>query len=869
MEVIITHVNADFDGLSSMVAAKKLNPEAVMVLPAGSEKSVKTYISLHKDKLEIVTKLKNIEIDKIKKLIIVDTKSPYRIGEFKNILSNPDLKIEIYDHHPETEDDIKGERILSTTKVGATVTILIQYLKSRDIQITADEATLFAIGLYEETGSFSFTSTTPEDMKACAYLLEKGASLNVVMDYIKNELSNEQTELLDELLKNIETTFVYGIPISISTAVLSEYVPDLAVVAHRLKDMGNLDVLFILVQVGNKIYIVTRSRLEEVDVSKIVSEFGGGGHPTAASGIVQDVSIKDCRERLLKICFSKVRPTLKAKDIMSSPVITILSETIVEEARKILLRFNLNTLPVLENGKLNGIVTRNDLDKTIQHGYSRSEVKKYMSRDVVFVSPDASLSQIQKKMAEHDIGRVPVIDSGKIVGIITREDLLTKGKSDNIDRATQLEKAHAKVSNVATLLTEVLPPKILKLIDIAGHIAVDNGFTAYIAGGFVRDLLLKFENFDVDIVIEGDGIVFAEKFADHLSADLKKHRKFGTAIVNLADGIKIDIATARTEFYKYPGSMPEVEYSSIKYDLYRRDFTINAMAININPDNFGELMDYFSGQRDLRNKLIRVLYNMSFIEDPTRIFRAIKFEQRYGFKIEKNTEHFLKNAVELELIDKLAGQRIQDELIQILSEDEPLKALHRMAEFNVLKILSPNIKLDENLEGLFNELFNSFSVELLFIKEKIDRWLICFLVLIDQLSIDEVRTICNRLKFKSSSVEKIITGKELTNKIIVNLDKGHDLQQSYIYKELHNVPIEVVLFILTKSKSKKVKKRIHQYISQMRSVKPIITGEHLKELGMIPGPKFKEILSELLYAILDGKVKNIDEEKNFVRSKNN
>ena len=867
MEVIITHVNADFDGLSSMVAAKKLNPEAIMVLPGGSEKSVKTYIALNKEKLEIVTKLKNIEMDKIKKLIIVDTKSVRRIGEFKNILNNPDLKVEIYDHHPESEDDIKGERILSASKVGATITILIQYLKSKEIPMTPDEATLFAIGLHEETGSFSFTTTTPEDMKACAYLLEKGADLNVVLDYIGNELSEAQKELSDELLKNIETTFIYGIPISIATASVREYISDLAVVAHKLKDMGNIDILFVLVKVENKTYIVARSKLEEVDVSKIMIEFGGGGHPTAASCVIENISIKDAKNKLLKVLFEAVKPTLKAKDIMNSPVIAISPETTVEEARKILLRFNLSTLPVIEHERVAGLVTRSDLDKTVQHGYSHSAIKGYMSRDVIFVGPDASLSEVQKKMAEHDIGRIPVVDNGKIVGIITRKDLLTKGKNEGLNRATQLDKASPNISNVNVLLNEILPSGVLKLIDTAGRIAKENGFVAFLAGGFVRDLLLNFENYDVDIVIEGDGIIFAEKFAENLGVDVKKYKKFGTAVINLPDGIKIDIATARTEFYRFPGSIPEVEYSSIKYDLYRRDFTINAMAVNINPDNFGDLIDYFGGQRDLNGKLIRVLYNMSFVEDPTRIFRAIRFEQRYGFKIEKNTEHFLKNAVELELINKLAGQRIQDELVQILSEDEPLKALRRMAEFNVLRILSPDIKLDENMEGLFAELFNSFAVELLFIKERIERWIVCFLVLVDQLPVDEVRSICSGLKFKASAVEKIITGKELTNKKIVDLDKTHNIQQSYIYKELHDLPMEVVLFILTKAKSKRVKQKIHQYISQMMYIKPSITGEYLKNLGLKPGPRFREILNELLYAILDGKVKNIDEETNFVKSK--
>src|SRR3989475_5291242 len=220
-----------------------------------------------------------------------------------------------------------------------------------------------------------------------------------------------------------------------------------------------------------------------------------------------------------------------------------------------------------------------------------------------------------------------------------------------------------------------------------GRLADDIGMPAYLVGGLVRDLLLGHKNLDVDLTVEGDGMTFARRLADQHGAGLKIFDRFATALVVFPDGFKLDVATARRESYAHPTALPTVRPSSIKDDLYRRDFTINALAIRLNVSRFGELVDFYGGLRDLEHKVIRVLHSRSFVDDPTRVFRAIRFEQRFGFRIEKHTLTLLKEAAASDLVHRLSGPRLRNEVMRLLSEQAPIRTIRRMAEFDLLRFL--------------------------------------------------------------------------------------------------------------------------------------------------------------------------------------
>ena len=259
-------------------------------------------------------------------------------------------------------------------------------------------------------------------------------------------------------------------------------------------------------------------------------------------------------------------------------------------------------------------------------------------------------------------------------------------------------------------------------------------------GGFVRDLFIRQDNLDVDLVIEGDGIAFARTFAARYGARARVFQKFKTAVIIFPDDFKIDVATARTEYYDSPGALPIVEYSSIKMDLYRRDFTINTLAVNLNPEEFGMLLDFFGAHRDLKERCISVLHNLSFVEDPTRVFRAIRFEQRFGFRISKLTINLIHNAVKNNFFDRLSGVRLFHELELILHEENPIPAIARLAELDLLKAIHPRLWFDEGTRNMLERVQAVLSwMDLSYLEEKYERWLVYFLGLVEPLNTDEIK----------------------------------------------------------------------------------------------------------------------------------
>ena len=871
MEVIISHQSTDFDSLAAMVAAKKIYKDALLVFTGAVEKNVRKFISVYGDLIEI-TPLKQIKIVDITRLIIVDTRIRRRIGLFANVLKKRDLEIHIYDHHPATSDDIKGD-LNVIEEVGATTTIILKKLKEMKLEITSIEATLFALGIYEDTGSLTFSTTTIDDINSISYLFEKGIKLKVVANFINIGLSLSQKKLLNQLLLSSKEIFCKGIRINMTKAVIKNYVEGLALLTHRLIEIENSDVFFTIVKMAERIYIVGRSRINSVDVDEILKELGGGGHFQAASAVVKNLSLDELEKKLIKILERKVKVGIVTKDIMSSPVKTVNTSTSIEETKKILLRYGHNGIPVVEEGKLKGIITMQEVNKAKQHGLGKELVSKYMSNQIVSVKLNTPLTEIQELMINYDIGRILVIDKeDKLVGIITRTDLIRnlygegnipkRSFSTYIETSSKIERKKQK-----ELIKKIFPKRVQNILNIIGETGDRLNYPVFMVGGVVRDLFLGIENYDIDIVVEGDGIKFARELSRDLKGRIKSHEKFGTAVVILADGFKIDIATARREFYEYPAALPKVELSSIRKDLYRRDFTINAMAIQLNQKYFGKLIDFFGGQKDLQLGIIRVLYNLSFVEDPARIIRAIRFEQRYNFKMDKSTEDFLKKAIDDKLLSRLRKKRVAEELILILQEKNPLKSLKRMEELGALKYIIPEVELNEDTVGRLNRVKDNHDFWIRNMPdEKVQLWMIYLCSLIKNIEKNQVEKIFKKLIFKQKSLNNI-------NYIYTNLDQiikyilpKNKISPSNIYIKLKGLSNEILFLAMTESRDDIAKNRIVKYFKKYKNESVYISGKELKKLHIKPGPIYSQILGKLLYAQLDGEVKNKEDEVKFVKN---
>lgn len=877
MDVIATHVNADFDCLGSMIAAKKLYPDAVLVFPGGQERGLRDFLLQSTLYAYDVKGIRDIRLEEISRLILVDVRSAARIGHLSGILNRPGLKIHIYDHHPEDEYTIRGETEY-IRNVGATTTIMTQLFIERGIVPTPDEATMMMLGLYEDTGHLLFTGTTPQDFQAAAFLLEKGASLNVVADFLVREMTPEQVSLLNELLKSCQKICIGGVEVAIASASVDTYLGDISSLIHRLKDIENLDVLIAAIRMEDRIFMIGRSRLAEVHVGELFQEFGGGGHAFAASATVRDLPLVQLLARLENILPRYVRSRFEAGDLMSHPVKTLTADATVGSARELMTRFDFNAVPVLDRaGRVIGIITRQVAEKAVYHKLARMTVGEVMNSDFETVSPDASFEELQKGIIEHNQRCVPVVDKGQLVGVVTRTDLLRHMLGDRQEQARnssadQLHNLQLKRKSVRRLIESRLPDYVRNLLNQLSEVAEEVGIRAYLVGGFVRDLLLRQENLDIDIVVEGDGIHFARAFSKTVACRVRTHEKFGTAVIIFPDGFKVDVASARLEYYDSPAALPSIEHASIKHDLYRRDFTINTLTISLNRDNFGQLLDFYGGQRDIKDRSIRVLHNLSFIEDPTRLFRAVRFEQRLGFRIGRQTERLMRSAVRMKLVKRVGGKRIMNELIHILDEPRVIAALDRLNQFDLLQFLDAHLVFDENTKKMLLASERACSwFDFLYTGEDYRRWLVYLLCLFDRLTEKGIVRIISWLGIHPKDQELFLFQRKKAIPLLRTLKQRKNGQikprRSEIFHWFEGYSLEMLIYMMARSEKDNLRQWISLYVTELRKIHIELNGQDLIALGLKPGRGFQRIFRALLNARINGTIETRADEIRLVRER--
>jgi tRNA nucleotidyltransferase (CCA-adding enzyme) len=872
MDVIATHSNADFDGLASMVAARKLFPEAKLVLPAGAQEALRNFLAVHDLDL---TKLKDIDLSQVTRIVLVDTQEPDRIGTLKSCIENPAVEVVVFDHHIEPHSSCAGRSKQSVIEsVGATTTLLVEQLRRRHIPVTPFEATVMALGLYEETGSFVFASTTSRDFEAGALLAAAGADLNMVADTLLRPLDADAVALLNDFLEHSEVHYLEGRKVLVATSTVDRCRGEAAGVVHRLAELQAVDAVIVTVMMADRVEVIGRSRRPEIDVGWIAREFGGGGHAVAAAATVKGQTLAEVKEKVVRLLTTHYRPTLLAQDVMTRPVKAIEVDTSVTEAGQRMTAYGLNVFPILdEKDHYAGLVSRESIQKALFHRLGKLAVRDIMQTDAYVAQPDTSFHEIQTAMIERNQRFVPIIKGATIIGVITRTDLLRTLHDDvlRVARMRTIRPSEAKAEiggprrNVKGLLQSRLPKRVLTVLGEAGQLADRDHVPLYVVGGCVRDLLLGIENLDLDLVVEGDGIAFARTLGDRLHARVKVHERFGTAILVLPDGFKLDVATARTEYYEYPTALPTVEQGSIKKDLYRRDFTINALAVRLNGKGFGDVLDFYGGQRDLNEKVIRVLHGLSFVEDPTRVFRAIRFETRFGFHLGKDTAALIAGAVKMNLFQRLSGHRLLEELKLLFSEREPKQAIKRLAKFDLLRFIHPKLSWSDRLDRLLIALDEAVDwYRLLYLDRKMNVWLVYMMGLLELLPERAVKDLLKRFPFSEQEATRIKMARVGCHKMIRRLTSKRPLKPAEVYHLLSGLSDETLLLLMAKSKGETVKRQVSAFLTTYQQVKPILTGSDLKTMGLKPGPKFRQILDRLLDARLNGEVKTEAEERAIV-----
>lgn len=427
--------------------------------------------------------------------------------------------------------------------------------------------------------------------------------------------------------------------------------------------------------------------------------------------------------------------------------------------------------------------------------------------------------------------------------------------------------------NLRDLMRGRLPARIFSRLEDAGRLAQQSGVAAFVVGGLVRDLLLGRATIDADIAVEGDGMAFAGRLADRHRAALKIFERFTTAYVVFPDRMKFDIATTRAGQPARPGvgnegawSAPAGESCPIEQDLMRRDFTINALAIHLNTGRFGQLLDPSRGLRDLRGRAIRAVYDFSFIDDPTRVYRAVRFEQRFGFTIERRTLRLLKEAVANRLPHRLPGHRVKNELMLLLAEPDPARTIRRLSALNLLPPIHPALQLTPRLTALLAGLTNALEWwTRRFPDRKPDRPLVFFMALTDGLSAPAVHALMKRLVLPEGQAEKVRTVARRLEPILRRLRRSRPLTPSRTYRLLIGLPDEGLILLVAEAASTGVKRLLSAYLTTYQPTRLAISGKHLASMGLNAGPIYKAILDRVLDAKLNGTVTTPSEERELAQ----
>ncbi|MBW4484366.1 MAG: CBS domain-containing protein [Tildeniella torsiva UHER 1998/13D] len=916
MDLVLCHTTADFDTLGAAVGLARLQPGRRIVLTGGAHPTVQRFLALHRDEYPLLER-RAVDPSQISHLTLVDAQQRDRFGPAADWITQSEhrqVPIEIYDHHPTSAETVLAQES-TVAAVGAATTLVVESLQQAGIEPSLAEATVMALGIHVDTGSLLYEGATARDAAALAWLMAHGASLSIIADFVEPELSPTLQALLTEAMTALQVEAVGDHTLAWVLLKVGGYVPGLSGLAERLISLADADALLFgayypAKEAGNfnllepessdaplypqKLTLIGRARgrmSDRIDWGTVLTALGGGGHPAAAAASLTTEDSLATVQEVIEAVRSHWPPPPTARDLMSSPVRTIRPDTTIHEAQRILLRYGHSGLSVVDEGdRLIGIISRRDLDLALHHGFSHAPVKGYMATNVKTITPDTSLTEIEHLMVTYDIGRLPVLHQEALVGIVTRTDLLRhlhQGQPSPAIASALLEPPAAVTLRQA--LEASLAPVLQDILQQITLAAEERGWHLYLVGGAVRDLLICTDPAsaalpDLDLVVDGffsaaqvgAGVDLATVIKDKFpEVDLQVHGRFQTASLvwrkeldHPLAGLMVDIATARTEFYPYPAANPEVEASSIQQDLYRRDFTINALALRLTHPGAGQLLDYFGGLIDLRQGTIRVLHANSFIEDPTRIYRAVRFAVRLGFHLDAQTEGYIHHAMASGVYAQMQQQmrrapalqvRLKNELKYILEAPYWPSALALLDRMGALRCLHGDLAMTPALWQQLGRL--SRWSERFGWPELGPPWLLRLQGLLAAVSAAARSPLATDLQLPEPVIERLTRLDDWEHQWQSLL--ATDPTPSTLYTAFSKADTATHLLVSARH-PRQLGPALWRYLMQWAPTQPLIDGDRLKGLGYRPGPSFRPMLETLFAAQLDGAIATQAEAKAFL-----
>ncbi len=849
MLVITSHLNLDFDGFASANLLSLYYPDSVLVFPGSKEKKLRTFLSdteLIFAREQSLTDLS--ELTDITGIVVTDTSSKRRIGKLSAILEKlPRDSIILFDHHRTPSDMVEAGHIFQQ-ETGATTSIVVHFLKDMKVEIPVDYATLGLMGIYEDTDFLSFPSTTSIDADAVSWLLRQGADLNAVTVALKHPLSARQIKLFNQLVPVLERYKIKGRSLAVTQFITDQFEPDIASITHRLMELEDIRLFFCILQMENKTYLIARNLYDDIDLKKLFADFEGGGHKNIFTAIFKNKTVLEVRLELDRVLES-LPSFLRAKDIAQPPVAIVNWDEPLSSVFRSMNQLRVNSLPVRdEKGELTGVVTRQDVDYALLHEFEKLPVSHFTRFEVATVEPENDVEWIRDMFIEKNVKMVFLMENDEVTGIITRTSAFRN--------AVRISETRMKRISYAERLRKILPEDLLGILNTAGKIADERGVELYIVGGFVRDLLLRKPNEDLDFVVNKDGIKFAEILAAELNARCVAHEKFNTAVLIAQDGMRLDVATSRFEVYNKPGALPEITSATIFHDLYRRDFTINAMAIRLNRDGFGELIDYFGGRRDLKEGIIRILHSLSFIDDPTRMIRAIRFKHRLKFRIGKGTISLMKSAVSLDVVEKVSGHRFLKEIQTLLTTRNASIVLEDLEEIGGLRFFHENLKLDPFARNLAANVDSVVAWHRLLFRETIHEWLLYLFALLIHATTEQKLAVSKKLSLGKLLTRQVLRFRGCIRGLEIFFDRKGKARRSQVVEVLGGLEPEILLFALAYFEEEEIKRTISDFITSLKEFPFYVNGKEIIGRGIQSGPEIREILEETRRRIVDRDIRD-------------
>ncbi|MBN1874524.1 MAG: CBS domain-containing protein [Anaerolineae bacterium] len=884
MQIILTHENSDFDAIASLLGAHKLYPHARPVLPRRVNRNVQAFLALYGTEFPFVRPEMLPRGQHIQRVILVDTQSLTYVRGMRKVKD-----VLVIDHHTPPKVLAEGWHFQGEM-LGATTTLLVEAISSRLIPLSRAEATLLLAGIYEDTGALTYISTTARDLHAAAWLLDCGASLEIASEFLEHPLSSAQKAIYNDLLDHIETITLGGHTVIITWAISPPNTEEeISTLAHKLRDLLDPSALFILVEIGENTQLVARSTTNDINVADVAQHFGGRGHDRAAAALLRQRPVHEICAELRQIISDFVHPRVKVHDLMSRTVRTVQPDDTIASVAKRMLRTGHEGFPVVDmQERVVGLVTRNAVDRALQHKWDRQPVQRIMQVGEVVVSPEDSVERVRALMIESGWGQIPVVEveenaRPRVIGVVTRTDLIRM----------PLSAQEQQRQEIAHLLAQAFPVPLLTFIRQIGEYAAEEGHLIYFVGGLVRDMLLGQAIFDVDLVVEGDAIELGQALADTYGGEVRTYSRFGTVKWILPEGIwenqqagesanrqiseppplrsstnlpqYIDLVTARTEFYEHPTALPLVERSSIKQDLHRRDFTINTLAIRLDPQRWGELLDFYGGVEDLEQGIIRVLHSLSFVDDPTRILRAARFEARLDFHLDPRSEALIGEA--LPLLHRITGGRIRHELALIFKEARPEAVLDRLQELGALQEIEPALTSDDWLHEKFSQLrkldLTHWGMEKAGCLYSHSRYLLYWMLFFYRLSLPVCRRLARHLLMPNLLVQRLEVLPRIPE-LLIQLERVE--QPSAVVALLTPLMPEHIVLAWLLIDNVSTRTKLEHYIEEWQYVQHNITGNDLKAIGIPPGPIYREIFETLRNGRLDGTITSREEEIALART---